>query len=1099
MRSRLRTVLTALSLATLLTTAGPGASHAVDPEDTRLLAEPALSATRVAFSYADDLWVADRRPEGSLVGRQLTTHAGRESRPRFSPDGSRLAFSAEYDGNVDVYLMPAGGGAPKRLTYHPGDDRVLGFTHDGSSVLFLSARAVYTRRHEQIFQVSVDGGMPDRLPIPHASAAALSPDGTHLVYQPQGNAFEQWKNYRGGTTARLWILDLADLSVEEIPRPEGGANDTSPQWVGDSIYFRSDRDGAFNLYRFDLATKTVEPLTDYDDFPVLDLAASGATNELIYERAGYLHLFDLATSASRRLRIAVAAELTERRPRWEGGFGEVRSGDLSPSGSRAVLELRGEIVTVPAKKGDPRNLSQSPGANDRSPIWSPKGDRIAWFSDRSGEYELVVSPQDGAGEIESFPLGGAGFYESPRWSPDGEKISYTDNSRSLYWIDLGSGMVTKVSSETMYGPVNTLHHAWSPNSQWLAYTRNTRTYHQQVFLYELTSGNSHSVTEGLADVGEPVFDVSGKYLYFLASTDAGPVRTWFAQSGQDMELSSHLYLAVLAKGEPSPLRRGSDEEESKPGASEEAKDGKAETETETDDDAPLVIDFDGLHERILDLPLPAASRHLLTPGAEGQIYYLETDGATLFGRPPGRLMRFDLATRKAETLAEGINDFRLASGLGKLLLRRPEGLALTEAGKSEPGAGTLDLSGVEVKIDPVAEWKQIFHEAWRINRDYFYDPGMHGADWPAMREKYAPFLAHLSSRNDLTRVIRWMCSELAVGHHRTGGGDQLEDPESIPGGLLGADFEVHEGRYRISKVYGGLSWNPDLRSPLTEPGVEVEAGSYLLAVEGEDVRPPANLHRFFENTAGKNVEITVGPHPDGEDGRTVTVVPLDNELALRNRDWVEGNLRRVDEATGGRVAYVHVPDTATQGHTYFKRYFFPQAHKEAIIVDERHNGGGLVADYYIDILRRPVISRWAMRYGEDLETPLGAIQGPKVMLIDETAGSGGDLLPWMFRRFELGTLVGKRTWGGLVGILGFPSLLDGGFITAPNLAFYSEGGFRVENEGVPPDVEVEQWPAAIAEGRDPQLERAIEIALEALESHTDPEIPRPDYPVRVRR
>lgn len=1098
MRSPLRSVIPAAPIAAaLLALAGTGASRAVDPEDTRLLSQPALSATHIAFTYADDLWIADRRPGGSsLVGRPLTSHAGQESRPRFSPDGSHLAFSAEYDGNVDAYVVPTEGGAPKRLTYHPGDDRVLGFSHDGSSVLFLSARAVYTRRHEQIFQVSVDGGMPERLPIPHASEAALSPDGTQLVYQPHGNAFEQWKNYRGGTTARLWILDLADLSVVEIPRPEGGANDTSPQWVGDSIYFRSDRDGEFNLYRFDPTSETVESLTDHRDFPVLDLSASASTGELIYEQAGYLHLFDLATATSRRLSVAVAAELTERRPRWEGGFGEVRSADLSPSGSRAVLELRGEIVTIPAEKGDPRNLSRSPGANDRSPIWSPGGDRIAWFSDRSGEYQLLTSPQDGNGEIESFPLGGSGFYENPKWSPDGEKISFTDNSRSLYWIELESGEVTKVSSETMYGPVNTLHHAWSPDSRWLVYTRNTRTYHQQVFLYELASGDSHPVTEGLADVGEPVFDQGGKYLYFFASTDAGPVRTWFAQSGQDMELSSHLYLAVLAKGEPSPLRRGSDEEETKPRDSDETQGGDEKADTGVVE--PLVIDFDGLRERILDLPLPAASRHLLTAGPEGQIYYLETDTPSLFQRPPGRLVRFDLTTKKPETLADGIADFRLASGLEKLLLRRTDHLALTDAAESEPGAGTLDLSRVEVKIDPMAEWEQIFHEAWRINRDYFYDPGMHGADWPAMREKYAPFLPHLSSRNDLTRVIRWMCSELAVGHHRTGGGDQLGAAESVPGGLLGADFEVHERRYRIAKVYGGLNWNPDLRSPLTEPGVEVEAGTYLLTVDGQEVRPPANLHRFFENTAGKNVEITVGSRPDGEGQRTVTVVPLENELALRNRDWVEGNLRRVDEATGGRVAYVHVPDTATQGHTYFKRYFFPQAHKEAIIVDERHNGGGLVADYYIDILRRPAISRWAMRYGEDLGTPLGSIQGPKVMLIDETAGSGGDLLPWMFRRFELGTLVGKRTWGGLVGILGFPSLMDGGFITAPNLAFYSEDGFRVENEGVPPDVEVEQWPAAIREGRDPQLERAIEIALKALESQSTPEIQRPPFPIRVR-
>ncbi len=516
------------------------------------------------------------------------------------------------------------------------------------------------------------------------------------------------------------------------------------------------------------------------------------------------------------------------------------------------------------------------------------------------------------------------------------------------------------------------------------------------------------------------------------------------------------------------------------------------------------IDFDGINFRIVALPLPAGEYSELRAGAAGQIYYLESlppvqgqGGPGQGGPGAGRfaLHHYDLNKRKDETPISRLGAYVLSRDNKKVAYFSGESLFITGlAEKVEGGKGKVNLEAVEVKIDPTAEWKQIFDEVWRINRDYFYDPHMHGVDWKSMREKYAAFLPDLATREDLNRVLTWMCSELAVGHHRVGGGDGIYQPKNVPGGLLGADYEIADGRYRFKKVYGGLNWNPDLQSPLTAPGVNVKAGEYLLAVQGVDLKAPTNLYSLFENTAGKLIEITVGPKPDGSGSRTVPVVPIDNESALRNRDWVEGNLRKVDAATGGRVAYVYVPNTANLGFTYFKRYFYPQSHKEAIIVDERFNGGGQVADYYIDLLRRPLISYWAMRYGADLKTPSASIQGPKVMLIDETAGSGGDLLPWMFRKFQLGKLVGKRTWGGLVGILGFPVLMDGGFVTAPNLAIWTEDGWVVENEGVPPDVDVEQTPADVIAGRDPQLEKAIQVVLEELKKNPPKQPIRPPYP-----
>lgn len=1094
MRSAFRTLLALLPLA--LATA----AFAVDTTDTRLLSDPAISARHIAFVYAGDVWVAGRDGSGA---RRVTSHAGTEASPRFSPDGSMVAFSGTYDGNIDVYTVPVTGGEPTRLTWHPGTDRVQGFTPDGSAVLFTSQRTVHTRRFAKLYTVPVAGGFPTELPIPHAARGSYSGDGEKIAYNPLGDRFRQWKGYRGGTASRIWIYDTADHGVVEVPRPAERSNDVEPMWLGADVYFLSDRAGEINLFRFAAASGQVEQITEHDQFGIEHASTDGQT--IIYEQAGWLHSLEPATGASTRLQVAVGADLTETRARWASGADYIRGASISPSGARAVLAFRGEIVTVPAKKGDVRNLTQSPGAHDQEPAWSPDGASVAYVSDASGENQLVVAPQDGKGEPKAYDLEGAGFYEDLQWSPDGTHISYTDNAFTLYVLELATGSVRKVAAEPVYGPFKRLTHHWSPNSHWLAYTLTTTTYTRQVWLYDLENGSAHPVSDGLSDVAEPVFDQSGKYLYFRASTDAGPALTWFAMSNADVDVTNTLYVAVLGADEPSPLAKESDEEPVAESGDEAAKgdqdsDDEAEEPAKEKADDPIVVDFDGLDQRILALPVEVASYGSLTPGDEGQLYYLKGTHDGAFGQSPGNsLVRFDLSSREETTLLEGAAGFTLSEDHKKILVVTDGGSwhLAAAGGKIDAGKSRLDVSAIQVRVDPRAEWNQIYHEAWRINRDYFYDPGMHGADWPAMREKYAQFLPHLADREDLNRVLRWLSSELAVGHHRVGGGDDLVSRDRISGGLLGADFAIESGRYRFAEVYGGLNWNPDLRAPLTEPGVGVQAGEFLLAVNGTELVAPDNLFRHFENTAGQIVSLTVGPSPSHEGSRTVEVVPIENEAALRNRAWVEGNLQKVHEATDGRVAYVYVPDTSIGGHSYFKRYFFPQADKQAIIVDERYNGGGQIADYYIDILRRPLISWWATRYGQDFKTPLASIQGPKVMIIDETAGSGGDMLPWMFRKLEIGPLVGKATWGGLVGILGFPTLMDGGGITAPNLAIWTEDGFIVENVGVPPDIEVEQYPADVIAGRDPQLEKAIETALEMLEAAPPVTPTRPPFPVRA--
>lgn len=1076
------------------------AAAAPDSTDTRMLGQPAVSATHVAFVYADDLWSARR--DGSEV-RRLTTHAGIESSPVFSPDGSFIAFSGQYDGNVDVFVVPVQGGEPRRLTWHPGADQARGFTPDGRAVLFASGRSVFTNRYNQLFTVALDGGMPERLPVPNAWWARLSPDGSRIAYTPIADRHLQWKNYRGGTQARIWVYGRADHAVVEVPKPQAGSNDTQPVWLGDTVYFLSDRDGELNVYSFDPATRQVARLTHHADFPVLNLDAGGGV--LVYEQAGWLFTYDPAAGGrtGERLAIGVPADLIERRQRWAEGAEWVRAGAISPSGARVAFEYRGEIVTVPAEQGDPRNITGTVDVHERSPAWSPDGTRIAYLSDTGGEYQLHVADQMGREPARVIPLGGAGFYEDLSWSPDGTKISYTDNSFSLYVLDMESEAVTRIAQEPYYGPLKTIRGAWSPDSRWLAYTEATDADFRRVWLYEIATGNRHPITDGLSDAFFPVFDASGEVLYFLASTDAGPVRQWFAMSNADMRATTDIYVAVLAAGTKSPLKKRSDEEKG------EQQDEKGEEgESAEQDGEPrkeVVFDLEHVGQRIVALPVESADYAYLQAGPAGQLYYLKREPGSGYGESggPGSVLRYDTAEREETEIVDGALDFALSADRKKLLVAmpgRPATFLVADASRRvDPSKGKLAVDAIAVKVDPVAEWQQIYQEAWRINRDYFYDPNFHGASWDAVGEKYSEFLASLATRSDLNRVIRWMASELSVGHSYLGGGDTIADVESIPGGLLGADYEVADGRYRFAKVYGGLNWNPELRSPLTEPGVDVRAGEYLLAVDGQELVPPANPYARFERTAGKIVEITVGPNADGSGARTVQVVPVASEYALRNRDWVEGNIAKVDAATGGRVAYVYVPNTAGLGHVYFKRYFFPQAHKAAIIVDERFNGGGQVADYYIDILRRPYISHWDTRYGRDFKTPFHSIQGPKVMLIDETAGSGGDLLPWMFRKVGLGPLIGKRTWGGLVGILGFPVLMDGGSITAPNLAIWTEEGYVVENVGVPPDIEVEQWPAEVIAGHDPQLERAIAEVLRMLEESPPQHVQRPERPIRARQ
>ena len=1071
------------ALLALLIASGPAAAQT-------LFQHPAVNRTHIVFSYADDLWSVSR--DGGVAVR-LTSGSGLEMGPHFSPNGKLIAFTADYEGNPDVYVVPAEGGVPKRLTYHPGVDRVVGWAPDGKHVLFNSARYDTTRTFSgRLFLVPVDGGYPEPLPLPLAHHGSYSADGKQLAYVPHKIPPRMaWKRYRGGTASPIWIANLADSSVQPIPRKD--SNDHNPLWIGNVVYFLSDRDGPTTLYSYDTKTEEVRKLIDTAGEDLKTIAAG--PDVLAIEQFGTINLYEISTGTVRKVDIQIKADLPSLQPRVVKPGKQITDAAISPTGVRALFEARGDIFTVPVKKGDIRNLTQTTSAAERDPAWSPDGKSIAYFSDASGEYELHVRPQGGFGEIKKYPLGkGPSFYYSPIWSPDSTKIAYTDVGLHLWVLDLETQANTLIDTQTYN--TSAFDHAWSPDSKWLTYAKVLKSHLRAVYVHSLTSNKAHQITDGMSDARFPVFDRGGKYLYFTASTDIGPSLGGIEMSNFNYPVTRSVYVAVLDKSLPSPLAPESDEEKSEPAKKDlklTAKPGEKEKKA-----ADVKLDLENIGQRILALPLPQRNYRGLQAGKEGVLFLTEGPAVAIVARgfmPKLSLLRFELATRKTEPMSDNVGR-AIVSADGEKLLYSQLGKwhLVSAAAPIKPGEGLLKVDDMEVRVDPRSEWKQMFHEVWRIERDFLYDPGFHGLDLKLAQKRYLPYLDQVASRRDLNYLITEMLSDLSLGHVYVTGGD-MGEPKGAKTGLLGADYVIDKGRYRFAKVYEGENWNPDLRAPLTGPGINVKTGDYLLAVNGKEVLPGDDVHRYLEGTAGKSVVLKVGINPEGKDAREVTVVPIDDEVSLRNRSWIEGNRRKVDEMTKGRVAYVYLPDTAAGGYTNFNRYFFAQVGKDGIIVDERFNGGGKAADWVIDRLARPLVNLWATRYGESYTTPAGQIFGPKVMIANEHAGSGGDYLPWAFRRAKLGPVVGKRTWGGLVGIGGYPALLDGGAVTAPHFAFWTpEGAWEVENRGVAPDIEVEFDPKAWRDGKDPQLDKAIQLVLEALEKTPAPRYQRPDYP-----
>ena len=1081
-----------------------------------LLRNPSLGPDRIAFLYAGDIWTVARQGGDA---RRLTSLGLVSAGPYFSPDGTQIAYSAREQGLTDVYVVSSDGGVPRRLTWEPTGNLVTGWTPDGKNVLFTSGHAsksVYPR----LFQVRADGvGPAEVVPLPSVDWGSFSSDGSTLAYVPVRQWQAAWKHYRGGQTSQVWLVNMKTLDLEKIPREN--SNDANPVWIGATVYFLSDRNGSVSLFAYDTKTKQVQQVLENKGLDLKTLSAGA--DALVYEQFGSLHLYEPASRQDHVVSVTIHGDLPGLQPRLAAvPESAAENIAVSPTGARLVVEARGDIFTLPAEKGDIRNLTRTPGSAERDPSWSPDGKSIAYFSDASGEYQLYVRDQDGLSAPKIIDLGPApSFFYSPHWSPDSKHIAFADKHLRIWYVDVAGGKPVKIDAGLRGGFGAATQLSWSPDSQWIAYTRDLESELHAVFLYSLASRTATQITDGMSNAANPVFDPNGKYLYFTASTNNGPSDAGIDLSSIDRPINAGVYVAVLSRTTASPIPPESDDENKK--KDEEAKksgnpdeeaadqagdkkkaDAKKDDKKKPDAKAkPTVIDLADMGNRILSLPIPSRNYLQLAVGKAGVLFLAEGPAVGRSsedsGAPIRALWRFTTEKRQTEEILSGLTGFQVSLDGEKLFYARQDSWFLASTGELKPGSSDaspgkpVNNHGMMATVDPRSAWKQMYRETWRLQRDFLYDPHTHGLDIAKIEAKYEPYLQSLASRDEFTYLSNEMLGEVQVGHMFVNG---PRSPSSAPKpGLLGADYAIEHNRYRFAKIYNGENWTPSLIAPLTLPGINIVEGDYLLAINGRELHGTDNVDSFLDGAAGRQTVLRVGKNADGSGARDVTVVPTASEYGLRNLDWINGNRRKVDALSGGKIAYVYMPNTAGAGYTNFNRYFYAQLDKQGLILDERYNQGGFIADYIVSVLGQKHLSNAIERDGKPVHDPQGAIFGPKAMIINQSAGSGGDAMPWYFRKAALGTLVGTRTWGGLVGIGGYPTLIDGGSVTAPRYAIYGlDGEWEVEGHGIPPDVAVEELPKDVAAGHDAQLERAVAVVMQQLKEHPVPVSPVPAYP-----
>ncbi len=1065
-------------------------------QETLLLRNPSISADHISFVYSGDIWIADK--DGKHA-RRLTANPGVEQKPIFSPDGKQIAFTGNYDGNTDVYVMSIQGGSPRRITYHPASDILRGWL-DNEELYFTTTREFTYSLGSRLYKTSVNQKQATPLLMPEATQGSPSADGKYWAYIKNTDPTERdrvaFKRYRGGGMPSIWIFDTVSKEVQAVPGES--SNDVKPVWLGQKVYFLSDREKTVNIYSYDIKGKTIEKLTNFTDFDVRTLSGNG--DELCFEYAGKLHILNTASKKVNTLAITVQNDAMYKRPHYIEVGKDINSFAISPTGQRALFENRGEIFTVPKEKGDARNISQSPGSHERYPQWSPNGKWISYISDKNGSYQLVLRDQFAKDNPIYISLGKTAFYHSPAWSPDSKKLFYNDVHLNLYYVDIDSKKITLIDDDKLSSTTgrtsNHFEPSWSFDSNWIAYIKSGNNGVRTLFMYELSSGQKTQITDGMSTISETSFSKDNKYLFFNASTNQGLTNSGLHMTAYEKNVNYNVYAFILSSETPSLFKNESDEEklegdkgEDKDKEEKEKKDDKESKESKEKKE-PTKVDFKNIANRIIALPL--------RPG------YYSLDGSVknkLIYKRGREIGVYDLEKLEDKIIVENASGFTNSADGKKMLYSTGKEYFIVDAGqKPAPGAGKVEFKDVKQLVDPQAEWKQVFNEVWNMQREFFYVENMHGVDWPAMKTKYAKFLPYVGHRSDLGYLLNEMMGEMVVGHNYIYPGDEPA-ASSVSTGVLGADLQAVQNGYKINKIYTRLDWNPSFKAPLAEPGLNINSGDYILAVGGVPLEGNTNIYTLLENTVGKQIILSVNSVPSLKGARDVTVRPISfsDEINIRKMDWVENNRKKVDTLSNGQIAYVYMPNTGQEGYTYFNRYYFSQMDKKALLLDERNNGGGSVADYVIDLLSRELISGWKIRDGKSFTTPGNGIYGPKAMIINENAGSGGDMMPYMFRFKGLGKLVGRTTMGILVGISGYPPLIDGGRITSPNFGIFDlKGNYIIENQGVAPDIFVEQMPKDLLEGRDPQLERTVKLLLEEIKTYPQLNLTDPADPIRVR-
>ena len=1050
---------------------------ALAQSETRLLRYPDVSRTHVAFVYGGDLYVAGRN---GGTAQRLTSHEGLELYPKFSPDGSRIAFSAEYAGTRQVYVMPAAGGTPKQLTYYTDvgplpprggtDYRVLDWTPDGRHIIVRANRVPFDERGGRPYLVPADGGMERPMPMPETGGGSLSPDGRQFAYTPIEADWRGWKRYRGGRAPDVWIYDLSNDTARQLTNFRG--MDMNPAWVGDTIYFASDRGTTLNLWAVPAAGGEAKRVTAFDDYDVL--WTSGGPDAVVFEQGGYVWRYDHGAAEAVRVPIRVPTDAPYTLPGWKKVAQQVESFDLSPNGERAVFGARGEVFTLPAKHGEPRNVSLTPSARELSVSWSPDGRWLAYLSDASGEYEIHVRAHDGRGEPRRVTTDGDIWRFAPVWSPDSKKLAYSDKRLRLRWVDVATGRTIEVdrADRNEIG-----EYTWSPDSRWLAYTKIDARGLSQIYVHELGTKGGRPLVESHANDSSPAWDPQGRYLYFVSNRDYGGLTFSAYEFNYLYTNATRLYAVHLGEDAPALLAPKLDEVEAAAAPADEAASGN---EAAADQGPVRVrIDRDGLADRVVALNVP--------PGQYGAVSANATHVFFLAGNPqqgPLALRTLALDGDKPEDVATGVTGYALSANGAKLLVRQANDFAIVEAKPGQdPSKAKLALERMEVRVDPRAEWRQEFVDAWRILRDWFYDEHLHGGRerWNAVRERYAALVPHLAHRSDLDYILHELAGEANAGHVYVASSTDVPGAARRPGGFLGAEVERDGRGWRITKILAGENFDPANRSPLTEPGVDVDVGDVILAIDGVPGDSVENFYALLENKAERVVTLRVADGAAGSAERDVRVRTIASERSLRYLEWVATRRALVDRLSGGRIGYVHVPNTSTEGNRELMKWWPAIAHKDAILIDDRYNGGGFIPDRMIELVARRPLNYWKRRDMVPQPTPFLSHAGPKAMLVNGMSSSGGDAFPYYFRELELGPIIGTRTWGGLIGISGNPSLADGGAILAPTFRFMgTDGGWAVENEGVAPDIEVVDAPDALAKGGDPSIEKGVEVLLEAL-------------------